>query len=73
MLQRKGLVGEASERTEIPDGYHEQSMIHHCGPKTGKGIQIFLLIRKTRMFKVTYIHKYFIGSSLQGFPESMLQ
>ena len=38
MLQRKGLVGEATERTEIPDGYHEQSMIHHCGPKTGKGI-----------------------------------
>ena len=28
MLQRKGLVGEATERTEI----------HHCGPRTGKGI-----------------------------------
>ena len=38
MLQRKGLVGEAAERTAIPDGYHEQSMIHHCGPRTGKGI-----------------------------------
>ena len=38
MLQRKGLVGEATERTDILDGYHEQSMIHHCGSRTGKGI-----------------------------------